>query len=132
MSAVELYTDGPLSTGVPEIDADHARLHGIAADLDSILLTNAPVDLRLQKYTILYNAFTKHFASEEHIMAELGVESLNTHKKMHNELLKQLSRLGESIAVEHNRIVTDKFFAVEKLLIMHIASMDTDIRHYVK
>jgi hemerythrin-like metal-binding protein len=131
MSATDLYTDGPLSTGVPEIDADHARLHRMAADLDHILMTNSTLENKLEKHKSFYEAMVGHFASEEIIMARLGVESLETHKKKHSELLGALAKLGDSITREHERLATEKFVAVEKLLTIHIATLDTDIRHYI-
>jgi hemerythrin-like metal-binding protein len=132
MSATDLYLDGPLSTGVPEIDAEHAQLHVMAAELDHILMTNASRELRLEKHKCLYEAFARHFVNEERIMAELGVETLKIHVKRHEDLLEALSKLGESITSEHERVTTEKFVAVERLLTIHIASLDTDIRHYLE
>jgi hemerythrin-like metal-binding protein len=131
MSATDLYIDGPLSTGVPEIDAEHAQLHVMAAELDHVLMSNSDKEIRLEKHRDLYEAFLRHFANEESIMAKIGVESLNEHKKQHQELVKSLAKLGESITKEHERLVTEKFVAVEKMLVMHVAALDTDIRHYL-
>jgi hemerythrin-like metal-binding protein len=132
MSATDLYLDGPLSTRVPQIDAEHAQLHVMAAELDHILTTSVSRELRLEKHKCLYEAFAQHFVNEERIMAELGVETLKIHVKRHEELLGELSNLGKSISSEHERTVTEKFVAIERLLVTHIASLDTDIRHYLE
>lgn len=94
MTAIELVWDEACVLGVPEIDADHRRLHAIYTALRSSLEgRSGPVDLQALCGDLLDFA-RDHFANEEALMAARGYPELEAHRKMHATFLEQVGDIG--------------------------------------
>ncbi|MDR3559644.1 MAG: methyl-accepting chemotaxis protein, partial [Candidatus Pacebacteria bacterium] len=94
-----VWTD-KLELGAPEMDREHKilveKINALVSALeqqyvvkDTALVTRAFGDLA--SYT------TEHFGDEEQFMESIGYPQLNSHKKIHKNLLHQVGLFGETI-----------------------------------
>ena len=107
--------------GVPEIDAQHARLAALLNELGTAL-RNAEPHQELLERTIAYTAF--HFASEERLMRACGFRGESAHRAIHRRLLAEIRALrtdGDGISVS----LVLRF--LQEWLFRHVDGADRDL-----
>jgi len=119
------------SVNVAEIDAQHKKLceyvnklhAGVAARVDREDLRHLLVDL--VDYTRL------HFASEERLMEEYGMEPATHHRKEHETLLSLLDDTVESISEGSHPIFYSEYDVSNDWFLAHIMNHDKKLGAYL-
>lgn len=115
-----------LSLGVNTMDDEHKVLIG---KINTLVAQMEAQYVKKDKMS-LYNAFkdlaaytTEHFAHEEKFMESIHYPQLNSHKKIHEKLLGQVSRYGAQI--ENGTLDDQKLISfLRNWLISHIMGVD--------
>lgn len=79
-----------LSVGVPSIDAEHKKLVGMVNELYDAIQAGHGKDVLSKILDGLIDYTATHFAHEERLFAETGYPAAAEHKKLHDDLKKQV------------------------------------------
>lgn len=125
------WTAKELGLGVAEMDLEHqeliARMNAIYGAVES----KSSVDEIARLIGDLATYTTKHFTDEEAFMQKIGYEGLETHKIIHQQLLKQFGDFVDEF--KEKKVVSQAFFNFLKVwLTSHIRGIDMKYANKVK
>lgn len=114
--------------GIPSIDAQHARLFQIAAEVEGglALPPEASQAAMVRAVRDLVDYTRIHFAHEEALMSAAQFPSLHEHQLMHQELLRQVQELEMRIDIEDDSTALDLSRFLANWLRQHIQSADRE------
>jgi hemerythrin-like metal-binding protein len=117
--------DDTLDLGVEPMNDEHKQILDVMNriyDARAQGREGAAVDLLVAE---LGRVCTRHFADEEAYMARIGYPGLETHKRLHQQLLERVRQHAEAIKAAGGR-PTDEFFEFLRFwLTSHIKGIDT-------
>lgn len=97
VSGFKPFDAGYLALGIPQMDADHSKLIGIANRIGALVSqpnyreSNFAAEMReLRQYT------AEHFAREETYMKSIGFPGLKDHVAKHREITQALERFADT------------------------------------
>ena len=118
--AVEIKWDDSLSIGVEAMDKQHQILIDYIGDLVKAVETDSNA---LRAFDTLAEYVVKHFKEEEEFMASINFEGLDSHKIIHQDLLKRVGGYREQI--ESNTLDAEALFSFLRVwLTSHIKGID--------
>ena len=128
------YWDDSLLIGVPLIDRQHRALVSALDTLTEECARGKWPDT-IEKTLNFIIAYTKeHFADEERVQAECGFPEMEAHKRMHADLILQVSLLVDELQKSGRSI--DLFTKINKALvdwvIHHIGAEDKKIGLFIQ
>jgi hemerythrin len=86
-----------LSVGVDEMDRQHQKLVGLINQFHDALKAGKGDEIAKGILVQLAQYTQTHFAAEEQLMARHGYPEFHAHKKLHAELIAQVSQMVEKI-----------------------------------
>lgn len=116
------------SIGVPEIDAQHRRLFGLADELHSAMNGGKGKAVMEQVLQNLISYTKTHFAAEERLMQRCKYAELGPHKAQHDELTRKVLQLQQDFQAGKGMITIEVMQFVSNWLRQHIGGSD---RKYV-
>ncbi len=120
----EIAWDNLLSVGDDEIDDDHRRLIDLLNILNhAVMEGEAPIYLAAVLEELI-NCTVWHFSHEERLMLKTGYEGYADHKAEHQELIKSVKALQQTILEAGKQMVSDDIEFLEHWLSEHILSTD--------
>lgn len=120
---------GPqFETGIPSVDAQHARLFQIAAEVeDALALAPGASHTALARAVHDLVDYTRvHFAHEEALMAAASYPQLAAHQQLHHDLLRQVQEMSMRIDIEDDTTALDLSRFLAGWLREHIQSADRE------
>ena len=120
-----------LDIGVDEMNGEHQRLLRAMNHLHDLYIQQAPFRLQKDALDMLKNATVEHFRSEEEYMRNIGWESADTHRYIHQSLLESFGKhYNEAVSKE---VLHDEFFEFLRFwLAAHIQGIDAKYGMFVK
>jgi len=125
----ELVWDQGMSVGIESLDNDHKKLIAILAQLMSAKNENSRQDNINDLFQQLEFYAQSHFAHEEALLANIGYQQLENHKKSHRCFIEKIPQLKEQwfADVSEPDIVKDQIILfLQQWLIKHILEEDLD------
>lgn len=116
-----------LLTGNKTIDRQHKRLFDLVNELDTAQEQNE----RKEAFLNLYHYTREHFNAEESLMQKSNYPDFKAHKKLHEELLGQLSIVASQPLTNFERYTSFRVF-IDKWLIDHIEKEDKAFGLFMK
>ena len=115
------------------IDAEHQELFKIASEA----FKNVPENERINKIKNTLNKlsdyFYKHFKDEEEYMKSIKYDKLDSHKKIHQDIIKTLNNFLKRVPqMDIEDIEEELKNFIEKSLVSHILEEDKKITLWVK
>ena len=115
------------SVGREDIDSQHQYLFQL---IDAIADERA--DKELNKCVMKFFKYTReHFLEEERILAAIDYPQLQEHQKLHEELITQLTEIGEKGFSDEKALLEFKEFAYNWIT-DHILQQDHQYLRYVR
>lgn len=112
-----------LDIGVAEMNGQHQTLIEIMNRLHDQFEADAEMSEQKKTLEELANFTVKHFGEEEQYMASIDYPLLDTHKRIHANLLEEFG--SHKTSFEETGELTTKFFSFLKLwLTAHIQGID--------
>lgn len=125
----ELFNNhGPFTTGVADLDAEHAQLHIEARQLAVVLARggdSAAAAAALADYIALLEA---HFRHEETFFDLLEPHRAEAHRKEHEMLVLSLKLFAKSVKDRDGVENWSDFVSLDDLLLKHVILFDLDLR----
>jgi hemerythrin len=120
-----------LKTGVDEMDREHALELQIVRAIQAALASNNRTELpqlleQLQDFT---NA---HFLAEQLLMRLHSYPGFEAHQHEHDDLMEELSVLGEALLAEDAVDPAEAAANLERWLIAHIQSEDQALAEFLR
>lgn len=110
----------------PLVDQQHQRLF----DIVNTLPDNLDVPRIRQIIGFLFQHARDHFQVEEGVMAQHGYPGLADHRKLHEDLVTQLTRISETATRDEEAYLAFKKFLTD-WIIDHILTQDKDFFRFV-
>lgn len=118
--------DNSLDVGVEAMNEQHKTLISLMETLHEKNVAGAPKAELLTAVNTLIDYVIKHFEDEEAFMASIGFPGLETHKKLHENLLKELKQFSGDFERSVNKKIKDELTTFLKFwLATHIRGIDT-------
>jgi hemerythrin-like metal-binding protein len=125
--------DASLDIGVDEMNRQHQILIGLMDVLHQKNTQGVSRQELLQSAQELVNYVIKHFKDEENYMETICFPNLETHKKLHENLLTDLARFVEEFKKSTDAKISGEFTIFLKFwLSTHIRGVDTKYGVYAK
>jgi hemerythrin len=130
MSAVLLKWSDAFNTGVADIDEQHKELVTILNRLKTSIAnrTSRQACGRILDELVEYTQM--HFRFEEGLMEASGYALLDSHKKLHEELLAQVISYRQKLAAADGSISFELLHFLQMWLIKHISESDKRFGQY--
>ena len=119
------------SINVAEIDAQHRKL------LDHVNELHAGVENQIDKEDLrqlvvdLYEYTAFHFASEEKLMKQHGMEHTKKHHKEHKQLLKHLNQICNAISEGKRPAFYSEYDVSNDWFLAHILGFDRQLGKFL-
>jgi diguanylate cyclase (GGDEF)-like protein/hemerythrin-like metal-binding protein/PAS domain S-box-containing protein len=111
-------------TGLPEIDAQHAKLAAMIGRLGSDLVAGESIHRMHATFEKLIASARAHFAAEEALMKRFAIEDRARHEHAHRKLLQDAVSMAAGLD-ESNMMLTMSF--LNEWLLHHVDSDDKDL-----
>lgn len=125
--------DSSLDVGVEPMNQQHKILIGM---MDALYVQNTNQTPKLQlidSIDKLFGFVVKHFTEEEYFMASIGFPNLDAHKRLHQNLLRDLQTLGDDFKKSSDQKLSTEFTIFLKFwLSTHIMGIDTKYGVFAK
>jgi diguanylate cyclase (GGDEF)-like protein/hemerythrin-like metal-binding protein len=112
------------TVGVRELDDEHVLLAQTIERLSAALRDGAEKEQRLAQLSALLRCTAGHFANEERLMQQYGLEQLADHRREHRRLLHDLRNL---VADDAEGSVSLVLRYLQEWLLRHIDGMDKQL-----
>lgn len=101
MNSAPLHWDDDLLIGHEQTDRQHRALVSSAGELQKALAANAPSEELRRRCATLLERTKENFTSEEGLMLATGYPDYEAHRQEHEQLLKQLTVIHQTVAAEN-------------------------------
>ncbi len=120
---------GPLSTGIEEVDLEHAALH-LQAKKVGILLASRDFPAVRAALGAFVEGCATHFAHEERFFDQLrvGGARVEAHRAEHRSLVAALQAFAHDLDESDDRSTWTHFVDLEDTLLLHVVSYDLDFQ----
>ena len=128
---IEIEWDISLTIGNAEIDAQHkswlALINRLHSDIvsrpqtDSLMQTGQNAIAEIKAYCHM------HFECEERLMADVGYQDIDRHRRIHENFLKNLEKAEQGLINDTHGTVTELFKTMGEWLVNHIMNEDMKI-----
>lgn len=124
--------DNSMSIGIELIDSDHKTLINLINQLQRA--TQYRVDKnRINKIITKLVSYTKyHFEREEYLMEKNHYPDYETHKKLHEDMIKKITTCAEKYKSNPDQSINDALAFLKGWLIEHIKGSDREYIPYLK
>ncbi len=120
------------SVQVPSIDVQHKKLVGMVNDLHDARIAGKGNQVVGEILKGLIEYTKTHFAYEEKLMRDIGFPDLDSHKKLHSDLLNQVNEVWKKFEVGQKALSGEVFDFLKDWLINHIQGSDMKYAPYAK
>ena len=129
----EFIWNAELEVGVEAMDQEHKILIGLMNDFYHKSAAGEEHQVLLHCAEMLWDYVVKHFADEEQYMESFQFPGLDTHKRLHANLLEELKIFLEALKKEHAPEAVASFsIFLSFWLATHIRGIDFKYGDYVK
>lgn len=120
------------SVGLDSIDNDHKKLLGMINQLQTA--SHYTTDDKMIECILddLIDYTKYHFSREEKIMHDCEYPELEAHKKLHRDMINQVSAFIDEYRVHNTRTIDDVTQYLKSWLINHINGSDKEYIPYLK
>jgi len=118
--------------GIAEIDEQHKKLIVMADILYKNIITNKNKTVILNSLKFLLDYTNHHFSNEEIIMGNKKYPELDKHKKLHVQLIEQISMFELKFEKNNFEIIDDFIDLLKEWIIGHILTEDRKFSAYLK
>ena len=120
------------SVQIPEIDAQHKRLFGLASELHEAMAQGQGKTVLEQSLAQLVDYTKVHFAAEEQFMAKYRYPELAAHKAQHDQLTAQVIELQREFSAGNTMLTVSLMTFLKNWLEQHIARSDQQYSVYIR
>ena len=126
------WTKASLGLDIPEMDLEHQILINLMNKLFEKNEAHVQKVEMSQVIKELIDYVIIHFKDEEQFLDKINYPNLDTHKDIHQKLLKQLKMYYEEFLKQNSDKIDDRFFEFLSLwLTSHIQHFDMDYSHFL-
>ena len=125
------WTDS-LSVGIDTIDEEHKKLLSMINQLQTAAHYKTDESLVESTLNDLIDYTKYHFSREEELMKRNNYPDYDAHKKMHEEMVKQVSQFIDEYRVDKTRTIENVILYLKTWLINHIKGSDQNYAPYIK
>jgi hemerythrin len=129
-----IWDENTMSTGIPEIDAQHKKLFEKFNEFSEAIASKKSMEAAGNILDFLQFYTTWHFGQEEDCMNKYKCPIADQNKKAHAEFLKKFGRFYTEwqIGNKTSKLVAKTYTELEQWLLHHVAKTDTQLRSCVK
>ncbi len=125
------FTDA-LRVGHEEIDRQHASLYETVNRLHDALRAGRSREEQVEILTFLRTYAVEHFQMEESFMEERGYPELESHRALHQDLLRQVMELEEKYAAGSMTLSIMTMHFLKDWLTHHIQEADRNLADFLR
>jgi diguanylate cyclase (GGDEF)-like protein/hemerythrin-like metal-binding protein len=125
-SLVHLTWHAVYESGNESIDRDHKSLFSIANDLMNAICAEKPTEEIRDVVVLMMDEVTRHFLSEEAIMAAIGYPDTPRHVELHRNLMQRAEQLAHDFDVGELQIGAFFQFMAQDVIAKHMLSADRE------
>lgn len=130
LSSNNTLWDDAYSIGHEKIDSEHKRLFEIASEINKYS-NDSEMIIKIVKELVRYTKF--HFKNEEDFMRSICFENLEEHKKIHRDIVENLSMIIKNINSQPlEKIVEQLNIFINKNILQHILIEDKKVHHAIR
>jgi len=119
------------SINVAEIDAQHKTLLKHVSDLHAAVKAQIDKEELRQMLVELVDYTRFHFSTEERLMAENGLENVDTHRIEHRVLLKYMEGLVDGVSKGNYPTFYSDYDIADDWFLNHILNFDKKLGDYL-
>jgi len=132
-SPIDMFEWKPeYSVQIPEIDAQHQRLFGLAFDLHEAMAQGKGKTVLEQSLAQLVDYTKSHFAAEEQFMGKYRYPEIVAHKAQHDQLTSQVIELQRKFRSGEPTLTISLMVFLKNWLEHHIAGSDQQYSVYIR
>ena len=121
------------SIGNTTIDAEHQELFNIASEAFKNIPTDKKIDKIKDTLNKLSDYFHKHFKDEEEYMASIKYDKIDSHKKIHQDIIEILNKFLKRVPLMDIEDIEEELKDfIEKYLVKHILEEDKKLALWEK
>lgn len=126
----ELFNNGgPFSTGIADLDAEHAQLHMETKRLAVMLAHAEDTAIILRELAVFIDLMAAHFRHEESFFNRIEPARAKAHHKEHEMLLLSLKLFANGVKEQREEMDNwNDFVSLEDVLLKHIILFDLELR----
>ena len=124
--------DESLSVGHSNIDNDHKHLIQMINRLYDAIEQRHGEDIIAEVLAELADYTSEHFTREEHVMIHFRYPELAEHRRQHDDLVNQLTKLIHSFELGQITVTLDTMEFLKHWLIDHVQSTDKKLAGFLR